>query len=356
MSPVAESSSVTGATKQSPHVNHSFDELSIPVQRSLLGPDGSPVPFPLVLASRGPATLESTLRYIEDNGVELKEKLVKHGTILFRNVGVETAVHFDAFAQAWGWTPYVYIGGAAPRRQIFGSVFTTNEGPADRPISFHNEVSQSIDPPGHILFYCDSVAETGGETGIVHGAEAFEAVGRKLPGFLENLRTKGVTYSRVLQEETDPTQNNGRGWLDTYNVKSRVEAEAQIAALKQIAHWLTPDADSPVRVTSSVLPGWKQDPRTNQTVFFNSISGAYSDGKANSVATGRPHTDGLKWGDGTEMNAEELAALVEVMESVCVPIPWEKGDVAVIDNRLVQHSRRPYTGPRRVYASLWRGE
>ena len=31
---------------------------------------------------------------------------------------------------------------------------------------------------------------------------------------------------------------------------------------------------------------------------------------------------------------------------------WEKGDVILIDNRTVMHSRRPFEGPRRILASL----
>ena len=34
------------------------------------------------------------------------------------------------------------------------------------------------------------------------------------------------------------------------------------------------------------------------------------------------------------------------------PNDWKKGDVLLIDNRLVLHARRSFSGPRRILASI----
>ncbi len=39
-------------------------------------------------------------------------------------------------------------------------------------------------------------------------------------------------------------------------------------------------------------------------------------------------------------------------EREAVNIEWKKGDVALLDNRLVMHARRAFEGPRKVFASL----
>ncbi|KAJ3341922.1 hypothetical protein HDU93_003743 [Gonapodya sp. JEL0774] len=171
-----------------------FSPSSTPGQRFLSGPGDSKVSFPLVLQSDLGTTLDDSLAAIREKLGFLKKALRDHGAILFRGIpGLETAQAFDKFGHSWNLEQYEYIGGAAPRTSIFGSVFTTNEGPADRPIAFHNEVAQSVDPPGVIMFYCDNPAVEGGETGIVHGAEAFERVSSAMPKFLEKLQTKILT-------------------------------------------------------------------------------------------------------------------------------------------------------------------
>jgi alpha-ketoglutarate-dependent taurine dioxygenase len=43
------------------------------------------------------------------------------------------------------------------------------------------------------------------------------------------------------------------------------------------------------------------------------------------------------------------------MQQECVAFRWQKGDLLVIDNALVMHSRRPFTGPRRILASIASG-
>ncbi|RYH19221.1 hypothetical protein EON65_26350 [archaeon] len=95
----------------------------------------------------------------------------------------------------------------------------------------------------------------------------------------------------------------------------------------------------------------KHDQRTQSTSFFNSLVAAY---------TG--------WND-TRNRGEEAVILAEtgevldpafmrdcqrIMEEICVAIPWQKGDVMLLDNRTVMHSRRTFEGPRRILAALGR--
>ena len=50
-----------------------------------------------------------------------------------------------------------------------------------------------------------------------------------------------------------------------------------------------------------------------------------------------------------------LAATADAMQQECVAFRWQRGDLLVIDNALVMHSRRPFTGPRRILASIASG-
>lgn len=63
----------------------------------------------------------------------------------------------------------------------------------------------------------------------------------------------------------------------------------------------------------------------------------------------------LKYGDYSDMP-------IEVLEDVCMhaqkevaSIQWQKGDFIIIDNEVVAHSREPFEGLRKIYASLMKG-
>ena len=75
--------------------------------------------------------------------------------------------------------------------------------------------------------------------------------------------------------------------------------------------------------------------------------------------------------NGSYLKVEWVEHAAEVMEQISVSIPWQRGDVMVLDNNLVmysiqntsstepaktitRHSRRSFTGPRTVLASLAR--
>lgn len=122
--------------------------------------------------------------------------------------------------------------------------------------------------------------------------------------------------------------------------------------------------------------------RTNRKTFFNSIVAAYvgwndsrNDGKkAVRLAIPKYHHDQTNIrhdhhhdhddvDDRTSsMNEEQCAYLdpiamedaVRIMKEICISFTWQYGDILLIDNRTVMHSRNPFVGPRRILASLAR--
>jgi len=57
-------------------------------------------------------------------------------------------------------------------------------------------------------------------------------------------------------------------------------------------------------------------------------------------------------GDGSLFPEDAIESFIQIIEEECVDITWEAGDVLVLDNRFVQHARRPSTPPRRVLAAF----
>jgi alpha-ketoglutarate-dependent taurine dioxygenase len=47
-----------------------------------------------------------------------------------------------------------------------------------------------------------------------------------------------------------------------------------------------------------------------------------------------------------------MAVAIELADELSFDTPWQAGDVALVDNFLVMHGRRPFSGERAVLASL----
>lgn len=86
-----------------------------------------------------------------------------------------------------------------------------------------------------------------------------------------------------------------------------------------------------------------------QHVFANSIVAAYLGWQD----CRNDRREALLFGDGTKMDATVLESIAKFMKDHRVLYDWKKGDIMALNNRLVMHSREPFEGPRRVFASIW---
>ena len=139
--------------------------------------------FPLVLEAEESNPLDA-LKWIENNSAELKQKLEKHGAILFRGLGLDGAAGFEAALDAAAFENMPYVGGAAPRAKVRGGrILTANESPPSEVIPFHHEMAQVPNPPGYVFFFCEIPSETGGATSIVHSNRVYQRFVAAAPSF-----------------------------------------------------------------------------------------------------------------------------------------------------------------------------
>lgn len=306
--------------------------------------------FPLLLepvAGTDAADLSEWIQWIDKQRASLDAQLVQHGAILFRGLPVRSAADFDRFVGAFGLENLPYIGGAAPRTNIVGRVFTTNESPPEKLIPFHHEMAQVPTFPSRLWFYCDVPAKEGGETPICLSHGIYRRMLDAAPDFVEALRTKGVRYTRVLPDGDDPSSAIGRGWQSTYNTADRAVAEARCREQGGTCEWLP---NGCLRMSSGVLSAVRQDPRTGQWTWFNSIVAAYfgwndQHNKSETAVT---------FGDGSLLPREAMLQCSAIMQEEAVAFVWKQGDVLMLDNRLVLHARRSFVPPRVILASLAR--
>lgn len=327
-----------------------MQELRLEQQTSI-----AEVSFPLVFTL--PKEIKESpksylLNWIETNRGKLDNLLRKHKAILFRNVSLLTAQDFHDAIVAFDYLTMDYVGGAAVRTQITERVFTANESPSSENIPYHHEMAQTPSPPTHLFFFCETPPGTGGETPILVSNEVYRRLKLKNPEFVTQLETFGVKYVRYLPEYDDPTSAIGRGWRSTFLTETKEGAETALKKLGSTWEWL-PNGD--LKTVTTPLPATRLDEgpnRAGETQFFNSIVAAYT-GWNDSRNSGERAVV-LHDGKDSPLHPTGIADTLEIMRELTVAVPWVAGDVLLLDNRTVMHSRRPFTGPRRILASLVR--
>ena len=58
------------------------------------------------------------------------------------------------------------------------------------------------------------------------------------------------------------------------------------------------------------------------------------------------------YGDGAEIEPAALDELRAAYEAETVVIPWQEGDIMMLDNMLVSHGREPYKPPRQIVVGM----
>ena len=301
--------------------------------------------FPLALACRAPVALEAAIAWIAENRRSLCDQAALHGAVLFRGFPVAGAEDFDRFIGAFDLPNFRYEDSLSNAVRVVKTprVFTANEAPASTTIFLHHEMAQTPIYPSR-LFFCEHPAESGGATPLCRSDVLWERLRGACPDFAHSCESKGLGYSNVMPSQNDPTSGMGRGWQGTLRATTPEQAEARLRALDYSWTWLP---DGSLRATTPVLPAVRQleDGRTS---FFNQIIAAAQGWKD----TRNDPAKAITFGDGTPLDRAAVDVATRLGEELSFDIPWQRGDVALVDNYVTMHGRRTFTGTRKVLASL----
>jgi len=322
-----------------------FQEARLPQQRVVEG-----VAFPAVLVPSAPASVatggvEEFLAAVRSERASRLEPLVRDaGALLLRGFPARTAADFDRAVDVFGYEELPYVGGAAPRTNVVGRVFTANESPPDQKIPFHHEMAQVPTFPSKLFFFCEVEPKSGGETPIVLSHYVYKRMKENFPEFVEKLEKDGLIYTRVLGEGDDPSSPIGRGWQSTFLTKDKAVAEERAAKLGMKLEW----SDDGVKTIMGPIPAVKWDESRGRKIWFNSMVAAYTGWKD----VRNDPVKAVTFGDGSPLPADVIAECGRILEEECAAVPWQHGDILLIDNWAVLHSRRSFEPPRRILASL----
>ncbi|MFT4629049.1 MAG: alpha-ketoglutarate-dependent taurine dioxygenase [Arenicella sp.] len=298
--------------------------------------------FPCIVAK--PLTtisVDHACRWIEQNIIEIEAALARSGALLFRGFPIDSVETFDAFSAAFAYSSFTHQESLsnAVRINFTERVFTANEAPKNVEIYLHHEMAQTPISPEKIFFFCLSAAEHGGATPICRSDKLYAALKSSDPQLAQQFVDKGLKYTTHMPAQDDQASGQGRSWKSTLSVKTKQQAERKLRELAYSWNW---QADTSLRATTPILPAVRTLNDGTQ-VFYNQLVAAYLGWEG----VQENPSKAITFGDGSAIPVEGLKSIVEMTADYTYDIHWQDGDVALIDNKMTMHGRRPYSGERK---------
>lgn len=284
--------------------------------------------------------------WVGANRQVVAEKLSEHGGLLFRGFDVDSSERFDQFVSACSKQLMGYLDQHTPRTRVSANIYTSTEYPADHHVPFHSENSKNHIWPMKLWFFCLKPAERGGETPIADNRKVFALLDPKLRArFME----KGVMYVRNFGEGA------GLSWQTTFQTTSREEVESYFRATGAAFEWKGGDR---LRVRH-VCQATAVHPHTGEAVWFNQahlfhVSSVAQEARESLLSMFKEEDlpSNAYYGDGSPIEASALDEIREAFRQSKVVFPWRPNDILMLDNMLVAHGRKPFTGARRILVAM----
>ena len=323
-----------------PWVSMEAEPFTLPGQHKYHGQ-----PFPLALELKT-KSLKAGCQWITKNATLLGQQAAGHGAVIIRGLPLTSPQDFDAAVSSFNFPPFSYEDSLSNAYRINYTplVFSANEAPPEVTIFLHHEMAQTPIYPSKLFFFCQIAPDEGGATPICRSDILWERLTKKLPDFASACLEKGLKYSLTMAGESDQSSGMGRSWQSTFSVESREAAENRMNELGYSWRW---HDNGDLRATTPVLPAVR-DLGDGRSSFFNQLIAAFKGWKDKR----NDPSKAITFGDGTPINPDDVAKTSELADKVTLDIPWQSGDLALVDNYTAMHGRRTFSGTRKVLASL----
>ncbi|OKK04791.1 peptide synthetase [Streptomyces sp. CB03234] len=309
-------------------------------------------PFDVSRTEAAPAVLlvpgdaGDPLSWATEHRARLRATVAEHGAVLVRGLGVTDADTAGAFGRVLLDEVMEEREGFAVRKRLAPGVYSSSEWPVDQPMCMHHELSYAREVPGTLLFACLTAPASGGVTGVADSHEVLRALPADLAGRFE---TEGWRLDRNY------TETVGVPLRDAFGTGDRAAIEAYCAARRIECHW-QPNGDLRTRQHA---PAVLTHPLTGRRGWFNQIAFLNEwtlDPIIREYLTFEFGPDGLpfnsRYGSGAALDEDTVLAINAVYEKHTLREPWRAGDVMLVDNLRMAHSREPYEGDREIAVIL----
>jgi alpha-ketoglutarate-dependent taurine dioxygenase len=276
----------------------------------------------------------------------LRAVVAQHGAVVVRGLGLRDAAQVAAVFQRLGNGLMAEREAFAPRQAYSEGVYSSTKWPANQPMCMHHELSYTLDFPSLMLFACLSAPSAGGVTGVADSTAVMNALP---PGLVRRFAHEGWMLVRNYNDEI------GASWADAFGTDDRAAVEAYCRANGIAFEW-RPDGGLRTRQRRAAVI---RHPVTGQPCWFNQIAFLNEwtiDPDVREYLVEVYGADGLPFttcfGGGEPVGRDLVELLNAVYEANTLREPWQAGDLMLVDNVRMAHSREPYQGEREVLVGM----
>lgn len=272
-----------------------------------------------------------------DSVERIREKLRREGAVILKGYDIADVEDFSAMTdRIFGRRRFSYAGGASPRRSLRAEIYNSTEYPSDLTLMLHNELSYSSRYPSYVCFACFETAGEGGETTL---GSSQNILSRIDPDVADEFRQKKVCYIRRL-----PAQGM-YSWRAAFQTSEREEVEKICRTAGANLLWANNDTIEirEGRGATTVHPETRREVWFNQAAHFHPL-GINADAEATRL--------NCTFGNGGAIPDDYIAHIRQVLIEEAYQHKWERGEMIILDNRLVAHGRMPFKGGRRITVTL----
>ncbi|MEU7650205.1 TauD/TfdA family dioxygenase [Streptomyces huasconensis] len=298
------------------------------------------------LLETGPEAAAQPGRWLAEHRDEIRARVAEHGAVRVRGLGLADRAAAGAAIRAVLGEPLTEREGFAPRETYAEGVYSSSEWPPDQPMCMHNELSYAVEFPALMAFACLTAPTQGGVTALADT----RAVLAELPARLvARFETTGWKLTRGYNPLVGVDWKKAFGTSDIDAVERYCEQHAILAT------WDVYGGLNTSQRRAAVI----HHPVTGDRCWFNQIAFLNEWTMAPEVReflVAEFGPEGLPfntfYGDGEPLDRETVDLINEVYEKHTLREPWERGDLMVVDNIRMAHSREPYRGDREIVVGL----
>ncbi|MEU9465753.1 TauD/TfdA family dioxygenase [Streptomyces avermitilis] len=301
---------------------------------------------PPVLPAPALPDLAAARAWLSERRPAIRTELLRHGHLLLHGLPITRPEEFAELRDVLVESRAAYKEKATPRSAYGDDVYSSTDLPPAQPIHLHNENSYTLDFPGLLIFCCLEAPEKGGATTVADVREVLAALPAEL---VERFRKAGWLLTRNYHSHV------GLPWPTAFATDRR-EAVEEYCGRNLIGwDWTGESGLRTVQRRSALV----RHPVTGEEVWFNHAAfwSRWSlDEEVLDVLTMTYGEDGLPFdtafGDGGELDAEDVATLNAAYEAATRRESWQPGDLMLVDNVLSAHGRDAYQGGRKILVAM----
>jgi alpha-ketoglutarate-dependent taurine dioxygenase len=280
-------------------------------------------------------------QYAKNELVEvIRKKLEKERAVYLRNTGMTAIREMSDWTETVGIQQMDYEGGTGARFEMGGGVLSVGTEPAHTNIDPHSEMAYWHYYPQYIMFGCECAPKSGGETVIASNERVTEALENTSTG--RKIFDLGIRYVRNYSDQDNPESIPSTStWQDEFSCTEWDELELKCSEHK----WKLER-----RTDGSAKIFWKEqgfefDKKTGRHLLFTSMARlgrAFDDWPPYSDLDYEQRPYNVTYADGSQFSEQDLSNMDSAFASYTIPIKWQPGDIAVLENIAWTHSRPPY--------------